>query len=96
MAAATRDDELAAPALGISLFSSRYAAWLASIALIAFGGALRAQSLGTVNPKQFTLDAGTYRAWVLMELPVGEASKALLERLKQQEAIVTRIRAGAA
>ncbi len=46
--------------------------------------------------QQFTLDAGTYRAWVLMELPVGEASKALLERLKQQEAIVTRIRASEA
>ncbi|MFM2182098.1 MAG: hypothetical protein RJB61_392 [Actinomycetota bacterium] len=57
-AAATRDDELAAPALGISLFTSRYAAWMVSIALIALGGALRAQSLGTVNPKQFTLDAG--------------------------------------
>jgi hypothetical protein len=46
--------------------------------------------------QQFSLNAGTYRAWVLMELPVGEASKALLERLKQQEAIVTRIRASAA
>lgn len=57
-AAATRDDELAAPALGISLFTSRYAAWMVSIGLIALGGALRAQSLGTVNPKQFTLDAG--------------------------------------
>ena len=57
-AIATREDELAAPALGIRLFTSRYAAWLVSIALIAFGGSLRAQSLGTVNPKQFTLDAG--------------------------------------
>ncbi|MFM8312422.1 MAG: ATP-binding cassette domain-containing protein [Ilumatobacteraceae bacterium] len=57
-AAAARDDELAAPALGISLFTSRYAAWMVSIGLIALGGALRAQSLGTVNPKQFTLDAG--------------------------------------
>ena len=46
--------------------------------------------------QQFSMGAGTYRAWVLMELPVGEASKALLERLKQQEAIVTRIRAAEA
>ncbi|MCX5764491.1 MAG: hypothetical protein NTU67_07670, partial [Gemmatimonadetes bacterium] len=46
--------------------------------------------------QQFSMGAGTYRAWVLMELPVGEASKALLERLKQQEAIVTRIRSSEA
>ena len=57
-AIATREDELAAPALGIRLFSSRYAAWVVSIGLIALGGSLRAQSLGSVNPKQFTLDAG--------------------------------------
>ncbi len=57
-AVATREDELAAPALGIRLFTSRYAAWTVSIGLIAFGGSLRAQSLGSVNPKQFTLDAG--------------------------------------
>ena len=42
------------------------------------------------------LPAPTTTSWVLMELPVGEASKALLERLKQQEAIVTRIRASEA
>ena len=55
---ATREDELAAPALGIRLFSSRYAAWVVSMGLMALGGSLRAQSLGNVNPKQFTLDAG--------------------------------------
>jgi branched-chain amino acid transport system permease protein len=57
-AVATREDELAAPALGIRLTTSRYVAWTVSIALVAFGGALRAQSLGSVNPRQFTLDAG--------------------------------------
>ncbi len=57
-AVATREDELAAPALGIRLTTSRYVAWTVSIALVALGGALRAQSLGSVNPKQFTLDAG--------------------------------------
>lgn len=57
-AVATREDELAAPALGIRLTTSRYVAWTVSVALVALGGALRAQSLGSVNPKQFTLDAG--------------------------------------
>jgi branched-chain amino acid transport system permease protein len=57
-AVATREDELAAPALGIRLTTSRFVAWTVSIALVAFGGALRAQSLGSVNPRQFTLDAG--------------------------------------
>jgi len=41
--------------------------------------------------QKFNIEDGVYRAWVLMELPVGEASKALLERLKAQEAIVTRL-----
>ena len=56
-AVATREDELAAPALGIRLFSARYAAWVVSMGLMALGGSLRAQSLGSVNPKQFTLDS---------------------------------------
>jgi branched-chain amino acid transport system permease protein len=67
-AVATREDELAAPALGIRLFTSRYAAWVVSIAVIALGGSLRAQSLGSVNPKQFTLDAGIL---ILVMLVVG-------------------------
>ena len=46
--------------------------------------------------QKFNIEDGVYRAWVLMELPVGEASKALLERLKTQEAIVTRLRASEA
>ena len=65
---ATREDELAAPALGIRIFTSRYAAWVVSIALTALGGSLRAQSLGSVNPKQFTLDAGIL---ILVMLVVG-------------------------
>ena len=67
-AIATREDELAAPALGIRLFSSRYASWVVSMGLIALGGSLRAQSLGSVNPKQFTLDAGIL---VLVMMVVG-------------------------
>ncbi len=67
-AIATREDELAAPALGIRLFTARYASWVVSMALIALGGSLRAQSLGSVNPKQFTLDAGIL---ILVMLVVG-------------------------
>jgi branched-chain amino acid transport system permease protein len=67
-AIATREDELAAPALGIRLFSSRWAAWSLSMGLIALGGSLRAQSLGSVNPKQFTLDSGIL---ILVMLVVG-------------------------
>ncbi len=67
-AIATREDELAAPALGIRLFSSRYAAWVVSMGLMALGASLRTQSLGSVNPKQFTLDAGIL---ILVMLVVG-------------------------
>ena len=67
-AVATREDALAAPSIGIRLFSSRYAAWVVSIAVIAVAGSLRAQSLGSVNPKQFTLDSGIL---ILVMLVVG-------------------------
>ena len=55
-AVATREDELAAPALGISLFGTRLVAWTVSIALVGLGGALRVQTIGSTNPKQYTLD----------------------------------------
>ena len=43
--------------------------------------------------QQFQIDGGVYRAWVLMELPVGEASKKLLEQIRAQEQMYTRFRA---
>jgi branched-chain amino acid transport system permease protein len=57
-AIAAREDELAAPALGIRLSTSRYAAWLVSIVLVALGGSLTAQRIGNVNPRQFTFEVG--------------------------------------
>ena len=57
-AVATREDELAAPALGMRLSTSRYAAWLVSIVLVALGGSLTAQRIGNVNPRQFTFEIG--------------------------------------
>ena len=55
-AVATREDETAAPALGIGLFQSRYAAWIVSMGLVGLAGALRVQTIGSTSPKQYTLD----------------------------------------
>ena len=55
-AIATREDEIAAPALGIGLFRSRYVAWVVSMGLVGLAGALRVQAIGSTSPKQYTLD----------------------------------------
>ena len=57
-AAATRDDEIAAPAIGIDRFWPRWTAWIVSIALVGVAGALRVQLVGSTNPDQYTLDVG--------------------------------------
>ncbi len=57
-AAATRDDEIAAPAIGIDRFWPRWTAWIVSIAFVAAAGALRVQAVGSTNPDQYTLDVG--------------------------------------
>jgi branched-chain amino acid transport system permease protein len=57
-AAATRDDEIAAPAIGIDHFWPRWTAWIVSIALVGVAGALRVQLVGSTNPDQYTLDVG--------------------------------------
>ncbi|MBI2406691.1 MAG: hypothetical protein HYV19_00120 [Gemmatimonadetes bacterium] len=43
--------------------------------------------------RQVGREDGVYRAWVLMVLPLGEANRQLLERLAQQQAAYTRLRA---
>jgi hypothetical protein len=57
--------------------------------------AVVSQVLIGTRPKEqkYGVENGTYRAWVLMELPVGEASKKLLEQLRTQEQLYTRIQA---
>lgn len=55
-AVATREDELAASALGVRLFTARWGAWVWSMALMGLGGALLVLSIGSVTPRQFTLD----------------------------------------
>ena len=50
--------------------------------------------IGTrAKEQKFGVEDGVYRAWVLMELPIGEASKRLLEQLRAQEQLYTRIQA---
>jgi hypothetical protein len=43
--------------------------------------------------RKFAIEDGVYRAWALMELPVGEANRQLVERLAQQQAATARLRA---
>ncbi len=67
-AVATREDEIAAPSLGIGMFGARLTAWTVSIAVIGLAGALRVQTIGSTNPRQYTLDAAVL---VLAMLVVG-------------------------
>ena len=57
-AVATRDDEIAAPSIGINAFWPRWTAWVVSIVLVAIAGALRVQAVGSTNPRQYSLDVG--------------------------------------
>ena len=67
-AVATREDEIAAPSLGIGMFGARLTAWIVSIAVIGLAGSLRVQTIGSTNPRQYTLDAAVL---VLAMLVVG-------------------------
>ncbi len=67
-AVATREDEIAAPSLGIGIFGARLTAWTVSIAVIGLAGSLRVQTIGSTNPRQYTLDAAVL---VLAMLVVG-------------------------
>lgn len=46
--------------------------------------------------QQFEIENGVYRAWVLMELPVGAASERLLKQIQQQEQMYARFRSSQA
>jgi branched-chain amino acid transport system permease protein len=56
LAQATREDELAARAMGINLGSPRFAALVLSAGIVGLGGSLRTQSLGAISPSQFSFD----------------------------------------
>jgi branched-chain amino acid transport system permease protein len=68
LAVATREDELAAGAMGIEVFSPRLLAFVVSGGLVAFGGILRVQSLGSIGPSQFSFE---FTILILAMLVVG-------------------------
>jgi hypothetical protein len=41
-------------------------------------------------------EGGTYRAWVMVEMPIGEANARFLEKIRSQERLYTRFRASEA
>ncbi len=60
--------------------------------------AVVSQVLVGTKPKdtKFQIDDGVYRAWVLMELPIGAASERLLKQIQAQEQMYARFRASQA
>lgn len=73
---------------GAQLLDQYTQVYKAVVSTTLYGSRPRQQELRTEN--------GLYRATVLMELPVGEMSKRLLEQLRAQEQLYTRYRAGEA
>ena len=53
----TREDQLAARSLGISVVRERTIAWVLSAAIVGISGAMLAGFIGTINPEQFFLGA---------------------------------------
>jgi len=47
----------------------------------------------TIDKADMKPEAGVFRAYVLMKMPIGASSDALLNRIKQQEQLYTRFRA---
>jgi len=70
---------------GSQLLDQYTQAYKAVVSQVLYGSRARQQSLRT--------EGDVYRAVVLMELPVGEMSKRLLDQLRQQEQLYTRFRA---
>lgn len=70
---------------GPQLLDQYTSAWKSVVSTTLYGSRPRQQELRT--------EGSLYRATVLMELPVGEMSKKLLEQLRAQEQLYTRFRA---
>ena len=68
LAVATREDELAAGAMGVNVFRPRLIAFIVSGAVVGLGGVLRVQSLGSIGPSQFSFD---FTILILAMLVVG-------------------------
>lgn len=52
---ATREDELAAEASGVSVTRTRFAGWVLSTSIVALGGILLALFVGATNPREYFL-----------------------------------------
>ena len=70
---------------GSQLLDQYTQAYKAVVSQVLYGSRARQQSMRT--------EGDVYRAMVLMELPVGEMSKRLLEQIRAQEQLYTRFRA---
>ncbi len=68
LAVATREDELAAGAMGIEVFSPRFWAFTISGGVVALGSMLRVQTLGSIGPSQFSFE---FTILILAMLVVG-------------------------
>ena len=68
LAVATREDELAAGAMGIEVFTPRLIAFVVSGAIVGLGGILRVQQLGSIGPSQFSFE---FTILILAMLVVG-------------------------
>ena len=68
LAVATREDELAAGAMGIEVFTPRLIAFVVGGAVVTLGGVLRVQSLGSIGPSQFSFE---FTILILAMLVVG-------------------------
>jgi hypothetical protein len=49
-----------------------------------------------LSKQKLNREKGTYRAYVMMEMPIGEASARFLEKIHAQDRLYTRFRASAA
>ncbi len=55
---ATRENEVAAAAIGVNMRSARFGGWVVSIAMVTLVGALYGHYLGAFSPKDFYFDLG--------------------------------------
>ena len=54
---------------------------------------INTELIGTkVNEQEIRKEGGLYRIYILMEMPIGAASEALMDKLKKQEEMYTRFR----
>lgn len=75
---ATREDEVAAGALGVDVRQARFRAWLLSGVIVSVAGALMAQFLGAFGPKDFYFDLGFMLIAMLIVGGLGSVTGALL------------------